>query len=270
MSSPRVPALPAASDSRSDLRPDLHSGLVPDVPAPASAPETGPSIWLASRSPRRLDLLAQIGVRAELLLDPDESRAEALEARLTGELPAPYVCRIARLKALAGCERLAVIAREASLDSAPPVPMRAVLAADTTVAIGSTIFAKPLDADDAARMIGALQGRTHRVLTAVALALPGGMGDSDKVRVFERLQVSKVRFSRLKAGEIARYVASGEPFGKAGGYAIQGLAAAFVRRIDGSHSGIMGLPIFETVQLLRKTGLVIPPAPGAWPQWHLS
>ena len=224
--------------------------------------EDHPTIWLASRSPRRLDLLAQIGVRAELLLDEDEARAEALEARLPGELPPAYVTRVARAKALAACDRL--IASPPAEDEAgpgirpPALPMRAVLAADTTVAIGATVLAKPSDAAQAAQMLERLQGRTHRVLTAVALGLPAGHRGGTTTRVFEKLQASQVRFKRLSAIEIDRYVASGEPFGKAGGYAIQGLAAAFVRRIEGSHSGIMGLPIFETVQLLRKTGIFLP------------
>ncbi|MGE0312690.1 MAG: nucleoside triphosphate pyrophosphatase [Lautropia sp.] len=219
---------------------------MPNAPCPAVTP---PSIWLASRSPRRLALLEQIGVHAELLLDEDEARAEALETPLPGELPSAYVARVARAKALAACGRL---------DPSPAPAPRAVLAADTTVAIGSRILAKPTDADDAIRMLTSLQGRSHRVYTAVALALPVGFRGAATVRVHQRLHASQVRMRRLKPAEIERYVRSGEPFGKAGGYAIQGLAAAFVRRIDGSHSGIMGLPIFETVQLLRKADIFLP------------
>lgn len=204
-------------------------------------------LYLASRSPRRRELLAQIGLDCELLLDDDEARAEALEAPLDGELPAAYVVRVARAKALAACER------RAALD----LPVGHVLGADTTVAIGSRILAKPVDAAHAQAMLASLQGRSHRVLTAVALAVAPS-ARQPATRLFSTLQSSRVRFRRLKPDEIARYVDSGEPFGKAGGYAIQGLAAAFIRRIEGSHSGIMGLPLFETVQLLRKAGVNLP------------
>jgi septum formation protein len=204
-----------------------------------------PWIYLASQSPRRRELLAQIGIETRLLVDDDGSRAEALEATRAGEDPRRYVVRVARAKAEAAVERLAA----GDLEPAP------VLAADTTVALGGTLFAKPVDTADAVRMLSRLQGQVHRVLTAVAVARVGLHG---KARIDTHLQTSRVRFRRLKPDEIERYVASGEPVGKAGAYAIQGLAAAFVQRIDGSHSGIMGLPLYETARLLRRAGLRIP------------
>jgi len=195
-------------------------------------------IYLASRSPRRLELLRQLGIECRLLLDEDETRAEALEAVQDGETPAAYVQRVARAKTEAALARL-VAAR------LPPAPL---LCADTTVAIGGTLLGKPTDADDAARMLRLLSGRAHRVLTAVVVA-PAPAG---RQRV--ATQVSRVRFCRLTPAQVGAYIDSGEPFGKAGGYAIQGLAAGFVRRIEGSHSGIMGLPLYETARLLRKAG----------------
>ncbi len=195
-------------------------------------------IYLASRSPRRLELLRQVGVECRLLLDDDEGRAEALEAVAPGESPAGYVRRVALAKAQAALQRLA----DAGLPAAP------LLCADTTVAIGGTILGKPADADDARRMLRLLSGRTHKVMTAVVVA------PASRSRLLAATQVSRVRFTRLKPAQIEAYVASGEPFGKAGAYAIQGLAAGFVRSIEGSHSGIMGLPLFETVLLLRKAG----------------
>ncbi len=200
-----------------------------------------PWIYLASRSPRRSELLNQLGVAVRLLIDEDAERAEALEAEIVGEDPRHYVVRVARAKAQAGVERLA----------AGDLPLRPVLAADTTVAIGGSLLAKPADANEAAQMLGRLQGRVHRVLTAVAIGRGPG-------RIDTRLQVSRVRMRRLKPAEIDAYIASGEPFGKAGGYAIQGRAAGFITRIEGSHSGIMGLPLYETAQMLRKAGLPLP------------
>jgi septum formation protein len=195
-------------------------------------------IYLASRSPRRRDLLAQLGIECRILVDDDEARAELLETVATGETPARYVQRVAMAKAQAALQRLA----------ASSLPAAVLLCADTTVAVGNTILGKPQDADEAAAMLGLLSGRTHKVLSAVVVAPASGS------RLLAAMQVSRVRFSRLKPGQIAEYVATGEPFGKAGGYAIQGRAAGFIRRIDGSHSGIMGLPLFETARLLRKAG----------------
>jgi septum formation protein len=194
-------------------------------------------IYLASASPRRQALLGQAGVQFRMLVaDPTED-VEALEHIRRGESPTAYVERVAIAKAQAGQARM--IAR--ALEPAP------VLAADTTVAVGGTILAKPRDADDAIRMLNLLSGRTHRVLTAVALAR--------SARRLERcITVSRVTFARLARAEIEAYVASGEPLDKAGAYAIQGGAAAFVRRIEGSYTGIVGLPLYETLRLLRQTG----------------
>lgn len=196
-------------------------------------------IYLASTSPRRQELLAQIGVRFELLLpDPDED-AEALEAFRPGESPTRYVERVTLAKAAAARERLA---RRAL----PPAP---ILAADTTVAIGGRILAKPADDADACRMLAELAGRTHRVLTAVAVVRGP--------RVEHRINVSRVCFARMSAAEIARYVAGGEPRGKAGGYAIQGLAGAFVVKLVGSYTNVVGLPLYETLALLQGEGFPI-------------
>ena len=195
-------------------------------------------IYLASRSPRRLELLAQLGIECRLLLDEDESRAESLEATVQGEAPASYVRRVTRAKAEAALRRLVAA-------GLPPAPL---LCADTTVAVGGTILGKPQDAGDAARMLRLLSGRTHRVLSGVVVV------SASRSRLFAALQVSRVRFGRLKPAEIEAYIASGEPFGKAGSYAIQGRAAGFVRSIEGSHSGIMGLPLYETARLLRSAG----------------
>ncbi|MCD6667264.1 MAG: Maf family nucleotide pyrophosphatase [Hydrogenophaga sp.] len=194
-------------------------------------------IYLASQSPRRLQLLEQWGVRCELLLPDDEEDAESLEVVLPGEAPAAYVRRVTQLKLTASLERL----RRRRLPLAP------VLCADTTVALGRRILGKPADEADAMRTLAALSGRRHRVLTAVALGVPGVRTD----RTLDALSVSWVTFSDMSPGDIRRYVATGEPMGKAGSYAIQGRAAAWISHISGSYSGIMGLPAFETAGLLR-------------------
>ena len=194
-------------------------------------------IYLASQSPRRLQLLEQWGVRCELLLPDDEEDAESLEVVLPGEAPAAYVRRVTQLKLKASLERL----RRRRLPLAP------VLCADTTVALGRRILGKPADEADAMRTLAALSGRRHRVLTAVALGVPGVRTD----RTLDALSVSWVTFSDMSPGDIRRYVATGEPMGKAGSYAIQGRAAAWISHISGSYSGIMGLPVFETAGLLR-------------------
>ncbi|MED5618395.1 Maf family protein [Ideonella sp. BN130291] len=189
-------------------------------------------IYLASQSPRRRQLLDQIGVAHELLLPGEDEDAEALEAVLPGELPADYVQRVTLAKLKAAVKRL----QQRGL---PPAP---ILCADTTVAVGRRILGKPADDKDAERMLGLLSGRTHRVLTAVAVR----RGQRNTLA----LNVSRVHFRPLARAEIQAYVASGEPRGKAGSYAIQSAAAAWIGRIDGSYSGIMGLPLFETAQLL--------------------
>jgi septum formation protein len=191
-------------------------------------------IYLASQSPRRRQLLDQLGVRHELLLADDQEDAEALEEVLPGELPAAYVQRVTALKLQAARARL----RRRGLPAAP------ILCADTTVALGRRILGKPADAGQAVEMLGALAGRSHRVLTAIALA--------SGRRTRAAMSVSHVRFAPLSPAVIDAYVASGEPFGKAGGYGVQSQLAGWISHIDGSYSAIMGLPLFETAQLLRQ------------------
>lgn len=198
----------------------------------AHLPLDAPFVWLASQSPRRRQLLDQIGVRHQLLLADGDEDAEALEAHLDGEAPEDYVQRVTRLKLEAA------VARHA----ARRLPNAPILCADTTVALGHRILGKPVDDEDAARTLALLSGRTHRVLSAVAVR----RGQRNALA----LNVSKVHFRPLKPSEIAAYVAGGEPRGKAGAYAIQSAAAAWIERIEGSYSGIMGLPLFETAQLL--------------------
>jgi septum formation protein len=196
-------------------------------------------IYLASRSPRRRELLSQIGVRYHLLLfrsRPGEGN-EVDETPLEGEDPAAYVERMARAKADAGWRRL--LQR-----NLPPAP---VLAADTTVALESRIFGKPASREQAAEMLAALAGRTHEVLTAAALK------HVDWVETV--VSRSEVRLKPLSEQEIQQYVATGECDDKAGAYAIQGRAARFVVELRGSYSGVMGLPLYETSQLLDKLPL---------------
>lgn len=206
-------------------------------------------VWLASQSPRRRQLLDQIGAAHQLLLPDADEDAEALEATRSGELPADYVCRVTRAKLDAA--RLRLLRR--GLAAAP------VLCADTTVAIGRRILGKPADAAEATAMLAALSGRSHRVLSTVAVGA-GRQSRSLTTTLTMPLtmtltSITRVRFARLPAATIDAYVNSGEPFGKAGAYAIQSSVAAWIERIDGSHSGIMGLPLYETAQLLKKAGV---------------
>ncbi len=196
-----------------------------------------PFIYLASQSPRRRQLLEQLGVAHELLLPDAHEDAEQLEVALPGEAPARYVQRVTGLKLDAAMQRLA-------RRGLPPAP---VLCSDTTVARGRTIYGKPADAADAARMLAELAGTTHRVLTAVAVQ----QGRTRRVALSD----SRVTFAGWTRSQIRDYVASGEPMGKAGAYAIQGRAGAFISHISGSYSGIMGLPLFEAARLLRAFGL---------------
>lgn len=200
-------------------------------------------IYLASRSPRRRELLAQIGVKFEMLLFREGARqdAETIEDPFAGEPPDDYVRRVTRLKVEAAWQR--VVMRR-GLRRMP------VLAADTTVAIANEMLAKPADAADAARMLRLLAGTRHRVLTAVAVAFEG--------RLEMRVSESHVTFCPLDEARVDAYVASGEPFDKAGGYGIQGRAGAFVSRLEGSYTGVMGLPLFETGELLREFGITVP------------
>jgi len=196
------------------------------------------SIYLASRSPRRRELLAQIGVRFHLLLfrDKPETDPELDEVPLAGETPVAYVERVARAKAQAGWKRL----------EQRNLPRAAVLSADTTVALDGRILGKPADRREAAEMLAALSATRHQVLTAVAVKHESQ---------FECVvQSSDVEFKPLSADEIRQYVATGECDDKAGAYAIQGRAAQFVAELRGSYSGVMGLPLYETAQLLERMG----------------
>ncbi len=200
-------------------------------------------IYLASQSPRRRQLLEQLGVRHELLLpnvEGDESEdAEAIEVVLPGEAPTAYVERVTGLKLDAAVARRA----RRGLPDAP------ILCSDTTVALGRTIYGKPDDAPHAARMLAELAGHEHRVFTAVALQVGP--------KRLSALSISRVTFAAMTTAQIEAYVATGEPLGKAGAYGIQGRAAAYVEHLAGSYSGIMGLPMYETAQLLRAAGFAI-------------
>ncbi|HEY5763349.1 MAG TPA: Maf family protein [Rhodocyclaceae bacterium] len=198
-------------------------------------------IYLASRSPRRRELLHQIGVPFDTLLFRSGRRDDddVDETPLANEDPVDYVQRLARAKAAFGVE----LVRERRLIAQP------LLAADTTVVFGDEILGKPGSIDEAAAMLGKLSGGTHRVLTAVAVAY----GE----RIEHALSVSEVRFRPLADEEIQRYARSGEPMDKAGAYGIQGRAATFVSHLSGSYTGVMGLPLFETAALLGKFGIAI-------------
>lgn len=196
--------------------------------------------YLASRSPRRRELLTQMGIHFSSLLFRSGTRAdsEVDETPLPGELPEDYVVRVARAKASYGRRLL----------SLRHLPAGLVLSADTTLAYEGEIIGKPTDTEDAEAILGRLSGQTHLVLTCVAMA--------NAERIEHVLSVSKVRFRPLSPAEIARYVASGEPMDKAGAYGIQGTAGMFVAHLDGSYTGVMGLPLCETAQLLKGFGLV--------------
>lgn len=196
-----------------------------------------PWLYLASQSPRRRQLLEHWGVRCELLLPDPHEDAEAIEVVRPNEAPATYVRRVTRLKLQHAVERL----QRRGLPEGP------VLCADTTVALGRQILGKPESPEHAAATLRALSGREHQVLTAVALHHQG--------RIHQGLSRSKVRFAELSEAQIAHYVASGEPMGKAGAYGIQGLAGLLIERISGSYTGIMGLPAHETAQLLASAGI---------------
>jgi septum formation protein len=196
-------------------------------------------IYLASKSPRRRELLRQVGVEFELLsVRTDATRGpDVSEAERPGEAPLDYVARVAHEKGAFAWKILAL----------RRMPLRPVLSADTTVTIDGQILGKPANADEAVAMLERLSGRTHQVLTSVAL---------HHVDLTEQVtQVSNVRFAKLSPATIKAYCATPEPYDKAGAYGIQGLAALFIEHIEGSHSGIMGLPVFETAQLLKKAGV---------------
>ncbi|MGZ8257748.1 MAG: Maf family protein [Methylotenera sp.] len=189
-----------------------------------------PPIYLASRSPRRVELLKQIGLTCETL------PADIDETQFINESPESYVTRLARQKAEACLQRLTAAQR-----------VRPVLAADTTVVLAGAVLGKPLDDDDARSMLSALSGSLHYVHTAVALAF------ADSIEVV--LSTTAVEMMVLTAAQIDAYIASGEHQDKAGSYGIQGLAGAWVKHIEGSYTGVMGLPIHETAELLRKHGI---------------
>lgn len=201
-----------------------------------------PLLYLASASPRRRELLQQIGVAFEPLAADDDEDVEALERVLPGDSAVRYVRRVARAKLDAALPRL----RRRGLRPG------AVLCADTTVALGRRILGKPIDAAHARDMLRSLAGREHRVLSAVALAWPDARGAWSRA---EALSDSRVRMAALDDAAIDAYVRSGEPFGKAGAYAVQGRAATFIAHIRGSYSGIMGLPLHETAALLRHADI---------------
>jgi septum formation protein len=200
-------------------------------------------IYLASRSPRRRELLAQIGVKFEPLLFREGARqdADTDEQVRPGEQPDDYVRRVTMLKAQAAWQRIVM---RRGLRRMP------VLAADTTVSLAGEILGKPADRADAERILGLLSGTRHRVLTAVAV----GFEQRFELAVSESL----VTFGRLDPARIEAYVLSGEPFDKAGAYGIQGRAGAFIERVEGSYSGVMGLPLYETANLLRLFGVTVP------------
>jgi septum formation protein len=200
-------------------------------------------IYLASRSPRRRDLLAQIGVKFEPLLfrgGPRED-ADTDESPHAGEQPEAYVRRMATAKVQAAWQRIVM---RRGLRRMP------VLSADTTVSLAGEILAKPADRADAERMLRLLAGTRHRVLTAVAVTF--------EQRLEMAVSESHVTFAPLDDARIQAYVGSGEPHDKAGGYGIQGRAGAFVERLEGSYSGVMGLPLYETANLLRLFGITVP------------
>lgn len=195
-------------------------------------------IYLASASPRRRELLQQIGLAHEVLRVPAPPGED--EPQLPGESPDVYVLRTAREKAVRGEQWV----RSQGLPALP------VLAADTTVILDGAVLGKPADRADALRILQALSDTTHEVHTAVILAANG--------QLYESVSITQVAMRATSAAERERYCDSGEPYGKAGAYGIQGLASVFIERIAGSYSGVMGLPLFETAQLLAQAGITLP------------
>ena len=204
----------------------------------ADSRSASPRVYLASASPRRRELLTQIGLAHEVLLVPAPPGED--EPQHPGESAADYVRRTARDKALRGRDWM----------YSQALPVLPLLAADTTVILAGEVLGKPADRDDAIRILRALSGSTHEVHTAVAV----WTGD----RLLEAVSITEVRMRDLGGDEIARYCDSGEPYGKAGAYGIQGLAGTFVPHIAGSYTGVMGLPLFETANLLREAGIQVP------------
>jgi septum formation protein len=193
-------------------------------------------IYLASKSPRRRELLRQVGIDFEVLLlrDAAPRGPDVTEIVLPGELPDVYVARVTQEKAVAAWD--AMLARH--------LPARPVLAADTTVVINQQILGKPADRDAAIAMLTQLAGNTHQVLTSIAVKY--------QHQLLQCTQRSEVKFAALSEAQIITYCDTAEPYDKAGGYGIQGMAARFIEHISGSYSGIMGLPLFETCELLQS------------------
>jgi len=198
-----------------------------------------PFIYLASASPRRHEILLQIGVEHEVLDIPAPPGED--EPRLPNEAPEAYVCRTAREKAIRAGQWLA--AHNTTSQGTPVIPHTPILSADTTVILDGEILGKPADRHEAQHMLRRLSGSTHAVHTAVVLACGNTL--------HEKVSITQVRFRTLTDTDIEAYCASGEPMGKAGAYGIQGKAGLFVAHISGSHTGVMGLPVFETGQLLQ-------------------
>lgn len=202
---------------------------------------SGKKIYLASRSPPRRELLAQIGVGFELLLLRDDLARgmDVDESPLPGENPHDYVLRVSHAKAEVGWLRV----------QQRRLPLFPVLAADTAVVLNDRIMGKPANRDEAMEMLLALSGKRHEVLTAVAVAHAG--------RIEQKLSASIVQFGKLTDHAVRRYAMTGEPLDKAGAYAIQGHAAAFIEKVEGSYSGVMGLPLYETAELLAGFGIEV-------------
>jgi len=207
-----------------------------DTAAPQQDESAAPQLVLASASPRRHELLKQLGVHFRVIV------SDADESGIAGESPADYVCRVARLKAEA------VARRETS-----GLP---VLGADTAVIIAGRILGKPSTAAEAADMLRSLSGQVHQVYSAVVLVNTEGLAST-------RLNISDVRFAELEDDWISAYVATGEPMDKAGAYGVQGCAAHRISEIRGSYSGVMGLPLYETMELLHAAGFNLSPSCGA-------
>lgn len=203
---------------------------------------TEQKIYLASKSPRRRELLRQIGVAFSLLmLREDTARGpDVSELVLPGEAAVDYVQRVAREKALSAQQTM--LRRR--------LPIRVILAADTTVVLDGQILGKPGSPSEARTMLQSLSGRTHQVLTSMCVC--------HEEHIWQATQISDVAMCELSEERIRAYCATAEPYDKAGGYGIQGFAAVFIREIGGSYSGIMGLPLFETAQLLQQAGVRIP------------
>jgi len=236
-------------------------------------------IYLASQSPRRAQLLEQLGVRYRLLLADPAEDTEALEAVLPGELPIDYVQRVTQLKlqsaivrfqkrAMEDLSRLKLTDTQGDEDQNSARHVHApILCADTTVALGNKILGKPLDDLDAVHTLQSLSGKTHQVMTAICVGIPNEVNTIEKMdplsvdgvgaKFFSALSISSVEFDTLSADQIKAYVQSGEPQGKAGAYAVQGRAGGFIKKIEGSYSGIMGLPLYECGQILQRLGFQI-------------